>query len=192
MQWVNLLSLLCHISLEILSKFVVMVFNIVFTSLYLELRKVHTCLCVCVCICAMYMFVCFWSHGRNSEIVLGCFPSFYSLFFKVVCIVVFACGWKKNFQDLNQGVEKTSLLRRETLLTQWGSFLIIRERRLWGHGRVCVYSPRQSARSGLAVHMLTCWLVGEEWSLLIQLLLGWGRMVSWDILAAWLGAYIAP
>ena len=89
--------------------------------------------------------------------------------------VVSACGWKKNFPYLNQGVEKTSLLRRETLLTQWTNILIIRESRLWGHGCIYFYSPKTKE----------C----EEWSCHtpVDLLIGWGRMWSSDTLTGWLG-----
>ena len=45
-------------------------------------------------------------------------------------VVLSAREWKKNFLDLNQRVEKASLWRQETLLTQWADFLIIRESRL--------------------------------------------------------------
>ena len=45
----------------------------------------------------------------------------------IVTFVFSAHGWKKNFPDLNQGVEKISLLREETLLTQWAKSLITRE-----------------------------------------------------------------
>ena len=56
-------------------------------------------------------------------------------------VVVSARGWKKNVPDLKQGVEKTSLLRQVTLLTQWTDFLIIRGSQLWVHGPACFYSP---------------------------------------------------
>ena len=90
-------------------------------------------------------------------------------------VVVSARGWKKNFLDLNQGVEKTSLLRQETLLTQWADFLII-----WAHGHVCFDSPKTKE--------------GKEWSCHtpVDLLIGWGRMGSSTTLADWLGAYVAP
>ena len=44
-----------------------------------------------------------------------------------VDVVVSAHGCKKNFPDLNQGIEKTSLLREKTFVTQWANFLILRE-----------------------------------------------------------------
>jgi len=90
-------------------------------------------------------------------------------------VVVSARGWKKNFPDLNQGAETTSLLRQETLLTQWADFLIIRESQPWAHGRVCFYSLK----------MKEC----EEWfcQTPVDLLIGWGRMGSSDTLAGWLG-----
>ena len=82
---------------------------------------------------------------------------------------------EKNFPDLNQNVEKTSLLRQETLLTQWADFLIIRESQIWVNSRVCFYSPKTK----------DC----EEWSCHtpVDLLVGWGRMGSSDTLAGWLG-----
>jgi len=73
-------------------------------------------------------------------------------------VVVSALGRKKNFPDLNQSAEKTSLLRQATLLTQWANFLKIRASRLWAHGCVCFYIAhrQKSVRSGLAIHLLTC------------------------------------
>ena len=45
---------------------------------------------------------------------------------------------------------------------------------------VFIAQRQRTTRSGLAIHLLTCWLVGEEWGLLIHLLVGdgwgWGRM----------------
>ena len=81
-----------------------------------------------------------------------------------------ACGWKKNFLDSKQGVEKTSLLRQETLLTQWADFLII-----WAHGHVCFDSPKTKE--------------GKEWSCHtpVDLLMGWGRMGSLNTFPGWLG-----
>lgn len=71
-------------------------------------------------------------------------------------VVVSARGWKKNFPDLNQDVEKTSLLRQLTLLTQWANILIIRKSQLCAHVVSVFIAQRQrSARSGFAVHMLT-------------------------------------
>ena len=97
-----------------------------------------------------------------------------------VFVVVSARGWKKNVPDLKQGVEKTSLLRQETLSTQWADFLVIQESPLWSHCRVCFYSPKTKE----------C----EEWSCYtpVDLLIGWGRVGSSVTLAAWLGAYVAP
>ena len=101
-------------------------------------------------------------------------------------------GWKKNFLDLNQGVEKTSLLQ-ETLITQWANFWIIRESQLWEHGHVCFYSPKTKKYEEWSCHTLVDLLIGwAEWSLLIQFLIGWGRMGSPDTLAGWLQAYVAP
>ena len=61
------------------------------------------------------------NSGRNSDPSLK-FMSPWNL-----CVVVSALGWKKNFPDLKQGVEMTTLLRQETPLTQWPDFLIIRK-----------------------------------------------------------------
>ena len=90
----------------------------------------------------------------------------------VLAVVGSAYGWKKYFPDLNQDVEKTRLLRTETLFTQWTSIQITR-----AQGRVCFYSPETKEwRRGLAIHLL----------------IGWGGMESSDTLAGWLGAYVAP
>ena len=53
---------------------------------------------------------------------------------------------------------------------------------------------QRSARSGLTyLHTpVDLLIVGEEWGLLIHLLVGWERMGSLDTRAGWLGAYIAP
>ena len=73
-------------------------------------------------------------------------------------VVQLCCGLcmqvEKNFLDLKQGVEKTSLLRQETLLTQWADFLIIRESGL-GAWACLFLEPKDkgSARSGLVIHL---------------------------------------
>ena len=105
-------------------------------------------------------------------------------------VVVSARGWKKNFPDLNQGAETTSLLRQETLLTQWADFLIIRESQPWAHGCVCFYSPETKEYEEWSwytpVDLLIGWgrtfgytssLVGEEWGPRIHLLVGWEHML---------------
>ena len=89
--------------------------------------------------------------------------------------MVSARGWKKNFPDLKQGVEKTSFLRQEALLTQWADFLIIREGRLWVRGLVCFYSPETKECEAWSCHTP------------VDLLIGWRRMESLDRLADWLG-----
>ena len=76
--------------------------------------------------------------------------------------MVFAREWKTNFPDLNQGVEKTSLLRLETLFTQWANFLIIREHRLWAHGRVYIYSPKSKECEEWTCHTSVDLLIGWE------------------------------
>ena len=94
------------------------------------------------------------------------------------CVVVSACGRKKNFLYLNQDVEKTSLLRQEALLTQWVNFLIIRESCLWPHGRVCFYSPETKECGEWSCHTLVDLLTGwGRRSLLILLLVGWAHML---------------
>ena len=93
--------------------------------------------------------------------------------------MVSACGWSKNFPDSKQGEEKTSLLRQETLLIQWADFPIIRESQHWTRGHICFYS------SGTKSKERSCHTP-------VDLLVGWGRMGSSDILAGWLGEYIAP
>ena len=51
---------------------------------------------------------------------------------------------------------------------------------------------QRSVRSGLAVYLLACWLIGQGCDLLIHLLVGWGRVGSLDPLAGWLGVCVAP
>ena len=53
-------------------------------------------------------------------------------------VVVSAHRWKKNFPDSKTGLERTSLLRQETLLTQLAEFLIFRKSISWAHGRVFI------------------------------------------------------
>ena len=89
---------------------------------------------------------------------------------------VSARRWKKNFLDLNQGVEKTSSLRQETLNAV--GQLPDNQREPTGRIVMSVFiAQRQgSARCGLAMYLLTGWLVGEEWGLWTPLLVGWGHM----------------
>lgn len=95
--------------------------------------------------------------------------------------MVSAHGWKKDFLDLKPGVEKTSLSRQETPLTERADSPTVRESRLWARGRVCLYGLKtgQSRREG------SCRPPAD-------LLVGWGRMGSPETLAGCLGAYVAP
>ena len=86
-----------------------------------------------------------------------------------------ACGWKKNFLDSKQGVEKTSLLRQEPLLTQQADFPIIKESQPWAHGGVCFCSPETMVCKKRSCHSP------------VDLLSGWGRLGSSDTPASQLG-----
>ena len=85
------------------------------------------------------------------------------------------CRLEKNFPDSEQGEEKTSLLKKEMLLTQWADFLLIRESRPWGCGCICIYSPEREERS----HHIPA-----------DLLIGWGKM-GLPIHLDWLGRILS-